>query len=59
LAAVVQVPDGCSVDVLQADLSQANALLDKLLQESPDMADDAFPAVGHAFADKVTVTCAQ
>lgn len=58
LAAAVQVPDRCSVDVLQADLSQANALLDKLLQESPDMADDAFPAVGHAFADKVKVTCA-
>ena len=59
LAAAVQVPDGCRVQVLQADLGQANALLDKLLQESPDMDDDAFPAVGHAFADKVTVTCAQ
>lgn len=52
---------GCATRYQAADLNAAYAMVDELLYGRPasDVGpDEAFPEVGHAFADTVTVTCA-
>lgn len=53
----VQAPQGCTVHLQTADLDAAYDKVAKLMAQS-DYADDDYPAVGDAFADTVTVTCA-
>lgn len=53
----VLAPEGCSVQTEIADLDAAFALVASKMDEDDYAADD-YPAVGDAFADTVTVTCA-
>lgn len=56
LAGGVHVPGGCSVAIGKADLEAAYALIEKELG-GRDVDIEDYPAVGHAFADEVRVTC--
>ncbi len=54
--------DDCEAKLVRADMETANALVADLLdgQSASDVGpDEYFPEVGEAFADTVTVTCAQ
>jgi ABC-type uncharacterized transport system substrate-binding protein len=53
----VHAPEGCVVHTQVADLDAAYALVAAKMDEQDYAADD-YPAVGDAFADTVTVTCA-
>ena len=53
--------DDCEVSIVPADLNAAYSMVEELLYGRPasDVGpDEAFPEVGRAFADTVTVTCA-
>lgn len=52
----VSAPSGCAIDRQVADLDAAYAKVEKLMSED-DYAEDDYPKVGDAFADKVIVTC--
>jgi len=56
LAGGVHVPGGCSVAIGKADLDAAYALVEQELG-GRDVDIEDYPAVGHAFADEVRVTC--
>ncbi|MEJ6402637.1 DUF1007 family protein [Yoonia sp. 2307UL14-13] len=54
--------DDCTADIARADLDAAYTMVEELLYGRPasDVGpDEYFPEVGQAFADTVTVTCAQ
>lgn len=54
--------DDCAVEIVRADLDAAYTMVEELLYGRPasDVGpDEYFPEVGQAFADTVTVTCAQ
>jgi ABC-type uncharacterized transport system substrate-binding protein len=53
----VHAPEGCTVHRQAADLDAAYDKVAKMMDQN-DYADDDYPAVGDAFADTVTVTCA-
>ena len=49
----------CSATILPADLDKAYTLVEELLYATPAAeVEEAFPEVGEAFADTVTVSCA-
>lgn len=59
LAGTPEADGGCEASVLKADLDKAYTLVEELLYALPaDASEDDYPAVGAAFADTVTVTCA-
>ncbi len=53
--------DDCTVEVIAADLDAAYALAESLNADMSTLdtgPDEAFPAIGDAFADTIVVTCA-
>lgn len=58
--AVVTGGNGCTAQVFEADLDEADAALQAALEEYAPGTDveDQFPAVGAKFSDEVRVTCA-
>ena len=54
----VVVDGGCAAQITPADLDAAYTLVEESLYAVPaDQAEDAFPLVGKAFADTVTLSC--
>ena len=56
----LDAPEGCEMWIVPADLDAAYSLVDELLYGRPasDVGpEEAFPEVGAAFADMITVTC--
>ena len=50
----------CEAAILRADLAAANAMVEELIgRPAAEVGpDEEMPRVGHAFADRITVTCA-
>ena len=58
--AFLEAPEGCELWIVPADLDAAYSMVDELLYGRPasDVGpEEAFPEVGAAFADMITVTC--
>lgn len=54
----VDLPEGCTVKVVKADLEAARKLEAELLGDDVDDPEADYPEVGEEFADEIFVTCA-
>lgn len=54
----IDLPEGCTAEVVKADVSAASQMVMDLMGDSVDDPEADFPEVGEAFADEIVVTCA-